>query len=349
MAYRDEEIEQVGTLVRQGVDSATICRLTAQMGMNDGRGISSRTLRNWKRDNGWKSIIGDPFAAMEIKLATLMELQEPTEREIQLIEVYSNTLIKRQVAAEDLELKKLLQKILTKERGPTDAGTASGSRKGKGRGRKNDFTGIDVDQVEKGLPDDFFHAYQWAYKNDKSLKRYVLKSRRIGFSFIIAWEALTRGIQLGRDQIFISATKRQAGIIRKHIKYFAQKIFHVKLTGTDEITATSDAGSWSFHFLAANASSVVGYGGDLYFDEFARIRNLEEILKEARPIAEEIGFRTTYCTNPSIKSHYSYRIWKGLDRGGSRDSQGQRRKSGGWAQTVCLRSEHGGRVGMPTS
>src|SRR3546814_11035166 len=66
----------------------------------------------------------------------------------------------------------------------------------------------------------------------------ILKSRQIGATYYVAFEALIDAIETGRNQIFLSASKAQAHQFRSYIVSFA-KLVGVALTG-DPMLITSD-------------------------------------------------------------------------------------------------------------
>ena len=61
--------------------------------------------------------------------------------------------------------------------------------------------------------------------------RNILKSRQIGATYYFSFEALEDAIFSGDNQIFLSASKRQAEIFKNYIVKMAREYFGVELTG----------------------------------------------------------------------------------------------------------------------
>ena len=59
----------------------------------------------------------------------------------------------------------------------------------------------------------------------------ILKSRQIGATFYFAREALVDAIKTGRNQIFLSASQRQALKFRREIAGWVKKVTGVELKG----------------------------------------------------------------------------------------------------------------------
>ncbi|MBU2647873.1 terminase family protein [bacterium] len=286
MAYSDEQIRQVRELIQKGADSATIERQT---------GVAARTQRTWRRKHGW-AVDGDVVRQIEYRIQELMLLDSPTPEQNELL----GTLIDKLGRFNE-------QKEKTEDR-RIKSTAVPGIRK-----KKNDFSGIDIDGIERPP----FFEYQQEFLDDKARDRFYLKSRQIGFSWVVAWEALEDAMMSGKNKIFISASKNQVGQIRTYVKQFSVKYYRVQLSGTDKITIINPQGDLvEFHFLSTNSTTTQSYHGDLYIDEFCWIPNLRDLLDTALAQASHKHYRITYFSTPSVKSHYSYNIWEGLDEFG---------------------------------
>ena len=286
MAHSKEIISQVEQLVKQGLDSAQIEKLT---------GIPTRTQRTWRRQYGW-DVGTDAIAQLEFKIQELLMLKDPTENQLKQL---------------DLLYEKLAKFREQNEKQAARQAKANGSNIKK---KKNSFVGISLDEIEKPP----MKLYQTEFLNAYARDRFYLKSRQIGFSYVVAWEALEDVMITGKNKIFISASKNQVGQIRTYIKQFSLKYFKVELKGTDKITIINPKGDLvEFHFLSTNSITTQSYHGDLYIDEFCWIPNLRDILDTALAQASHDRYRVTYISTPSIKSHYSYNIWEGLDEFGN--------------------------------
>ena len=231
-------------------------------------GKSSRTIRNWAAKYEWERY-SSPEVKLEKAYNLLLEKREKVESDIKLLDQYSRQL--------------------------------STLRKGEFQRRSR------IERTKAptgGTP--VFYEYQQKFLDDPHLFRFVLKSRQIGFSYVIAWEALERALREGRDQAFISASFRQTGQIRKYVKAFARKHFGLKLRGTEVIRLPNDA---EIHFLAANPATAQGFSGDIYFDEFFWVMRAREIFENAAAIATLGDYRITITSTPSVLSHYGAELW----------------------------------------
>lgn len=288
MAYSEKQVRQVEELVKQGIDSATIELKT---------GVPTRTQRLWRRKHQWV-VETDIIRQLEFRIQELMLLESPTEEQTRLLDTLLEKLGRFNSQREKAEDRRVKPKAVV------------GIRK-----KKNDFSGIEIDEIERPP----FFLYQQEFLDDHARDRFYLKSRQIGFSWVVAWEALEDAMKSGKNKIFISASKNQVGQIRTYIKQFSIKYFKVQLTGTDKITIINPEGDLvEFHFLSTNSTTTQSYHGDLYIDEFCWIPNLRDLLDTALAQASHKHYRITYFSTPSVKSHYSYNIWEGLDEFGKK-------------------------------
>lgn len=116
--------------------------------------------------------------------------------------------------------------------------------------------------------------YQLRAREQKALHkvRMILKSRQIGATYYFAFEALEDAIKTGDNQIFLSASKKQAEIFKTYITKMARQYFNVELKGNPIILSNGA----ELHFLSTNKSTAQGYHGHVYGDEFAWLRNFKE-------------------------------------------------------------------------
>jgi uncharacterized protein YjcR len=138
--------------------------------------------------------------------------------------------------------------------------------------------------------------------------RVILKSRQIGATYYFAREALLDAVETGRNQIFLSASKKQAHVFRHYIVAFAQEV-GVELTG-DPIILSNGA---ELHFLGTNARTAQSYHGNFYFDEFFWTFRFTELNKVASGMASHKKWRKTYFSTPSSVTHEAYSFWTGDD------------------------------------
>ncbi|MBU2514528.1 terminase family protein [bacterium] len=298
MAYSDETILEVGKLYKKGHNSAEIESLT---------GVSTRTQRTWRRKFKWEG--PDPFSLTEARYLRLLETGGKTPDILEEIQVLHGLILRQHVELEKLAFKQQ----------QTPGNRSDRRREERKGGRKklqvNSFEGTDLDAEKAPVWD----KYQQEFLDDESEERFVLKSRQIGFSFVVAWEALIDANETGRNQIFISASRNQVGQIRSYIVKFAKRCFGVKLTGKDVIEFTNANGDdVELRFLSTNARTAQGYHGNVYIDEICHIPKLKEVMDYALAMATLDQYRLTYFSTPSYKSHYSYNIWEGIDEFGNK-------------------------------
>ncbi|MDH5561817.1 MAG: terminase family protein, partial [Deltaproteobacteria bacterium] len=273
--------------------------------------IAPRTVRNWRIDQNWDLSQGDYVERLRAKVLLILGSENPNQGQLALAE-------------------KLNNQILSHERALAKQSQKSQANQGKG-GRhksKNSFEGINLDDIKepslgRTKPKDhkiargekpFFYRFQQAFIKDEAFVRFVLKSRQLGFSWVVAWEALWDALKTGKNKIFLSASKKQVGQIRSYIRKLAKSVFGVTLVGTDCITITNPAGEEvEFHFLSTNCVTAQSFHGDVYIDEACWIPKFRDLLDVALAMAIQDDYRVTYVSTPSTKSHHSYRIWAGLD------------------------------------
>ena len=114
-----------------------------------------------------------------------------------------------------------------------------------------------------------WHQRGWYEQRDQR-NRMILKSRQIGATWYFAREALLGALRTDidhsyqRNQIFLSASRKQALQFRNFIREAAEEV-DVELKGGDQITLSNGA---QLHFLGTSAATAQSYTGHLRFDEF---------------------------------------------------------------------------------
>lgn len=200
------------------------------------------------------------------------------------------------------------------------AGEDTPRRKG-GRKRKNDTSALTPEVFEAFAGENLFQ-YQKTLRDNKSRPvRNLLKSRQVGATWYFAWEALEDACTTGDNQIFVSASKRQAEIFRRYIVKFARELAGVELTG-NPITLSNGA---NLIFLATNASTAQGESGHYYFDEYFWVPKFQKFKDVSSAIATHDKWRQTYFSTPSAKTHDAYPFWTG-DEWKGRDKKRQAEK-----------------------
>lgn len=187
---------------------------------------------------------------------------------------------------------------------PNVANRNAGPRKKKG---KNEYTEEQLEKLQAIFLEEMF-GYQkhWYRAGKKHRIRNLLKSRQIGATYYCSREACLDGMETGRNQIFLSASKAQAHMFRQYIVAFAKEA-GIELTG-DPIVLPNGA---TFYFLGTNARTAQSYHGNLYFDEYFWTYKFQELRKVASGMAMHKKWRQTYISTPSSLSHEAYPYWSG--------------------------------------
>lgn len=178
-----------------------------------------------------------------------------------------------------------------------------------GERRKPEQNAISQEQEElliNGFLGGMFQ-YQRIWHDAKKYRiRNILKSRQIGATFYFAHEAFVDALTTGHNQIFISASKKQALQFRSYIVEYA-KTADVELKG-ETIKLPNGA---ELIFLGTNSATAQSYHGNLYFDEIFWVPKFEEMRKVASAMASQKMYRQTYFSTPSTIAHSAYAFFSG--------------------------------------
>ncbi len=160
----------------------------------------------------------------------------------------------------------------------------------------------------------------WLLTSTAFRTRMILKSRQIGATWYFARERFLVGLETGRNQIFISASRAQANIFRAYIVQWVQKVCGVSLKG-DPIVVQRGADPedqedepldpFELHFLGTNYRTAQGYHGDVIIDECFWIYGFEELFKVASAMATQKQYSITLFSTPSTLAHEAYPLWSG--------------------------------------
>lgn len=147
--------------------------------------------------------------------------------------------------------------------------------------------------------------------------RFILKSRQIGATWYFAREALIDALDTGRNQIFLSASRRQAEIFRNYIIEFVFRVTGVILKGEHLLIDRGDDEEGkplerpTMFFLGANFRTAQGEHGNFYYDECFWAQDFERIDEVASGMASQKRYRETYFSTPSTIAHGAYKKWSG--------------------------------------
>lgn len=241
--------------------------------------------------------------------------------------------------------------------------------------RKNSLTR----EQWQALLDDFHaknFAYQAAWWDQRDQRtRKILKSRQIGATWYFAREAVAKiaeAVLAGeqpRNQIFLSASKRQAMKFRREITGWVKRVTGVELKGdpilldfaaiVDEDGEPVGLEQAGLYPISTNSNTAQGESGDFYFDEFFWVHGFAQLRKVAAAMATHKIFKRTYFSTPSTKTHEAYAFWSGEEwnRGKAKAKQrafdvshkslkgGAILPDGSWCQVVTLEDAIAGGLG----
>lgn len=273
------------------------------------------TVASWKKRGDWHSaqpiqIIED---RIEVKVAGLLDKGAAmTEGDMKRIDF-----IMRQLER-CARIRKYMQTGKEGDLNPNIARRNDEPAKTKRAEKRKNFL---TDEQWDALEEDFEqwrlkHQDKWWEQRDQR-NRKLVKSRQIGATAYFSREALmkVRHSFLGgqaRNQIMMSASKRQALVFKRYIVAWVKKVTGVDLKG-DPIMLDMGEGfePVGLYFLSTNAQTAQSEHGDLYLDEFFWISGFAELKKVASAMATHKIYKRTYFSTPSTKTHEAYGFWSG--------------------------------------
>lgn len=156
----------------------------------------------------------------------------------------------------------------------------------------------------KGTPTKL-EPYQINFLNDQSKFRAIAKSRQIGYSWIISAEGLHKIIfSPGKKVNYVSINQKEASDKINYAKQFYHTIPEV--SGFKAPIYTSAEFEFSVHehpntsYLVSQPASAAIRGGekDVYFDEFAFVRDAKKLYDAAIPATTRGNSRMTVVSTP---------------------------------------------------
>lgn len=266
---------------------------------------SPRPIYYWAEKYNWRNLLNEQGIEelISLRILTLVDRENKTDQEIKELEALID---------KDLEYKKQRATLAAKNSNAAndnnqDTSLNADNKKSKSKRRKkNDISHVTPEMMQPFL--DTLFSYQLTCRENKHQKiRNILKSRQVGMTYYFAFEALEDAILTGDNQIFLSASKRQAEIFLTYIRKMALQYFDVELKG-NPIVLSNGA---ELHFLSTNKSTAQGYHGHIYGDEYAWLRNFTEFYTVASAMATHKKWRETYFSTPSSTRHEAYKFWNG--------------------------------------
>lgn len=269
-------------------------------------GLNYNTVRSWAARENWDNdpVIRRVEDHIDARLCQLIEKEKKTGADFKEID-----LLGRQI-----ERLARVRKFGEKDGNETDLNPKIANRnaKPKKEPKKNYLTKKQVELIREKIKTVFFAYQQIWYVAGVHRNRFLLKSRQIGATFFFALEALDRCLELGHNQIFISASRAQANSFREIICDFVFAHTGVQLRGDPiEITIEEAEARPKLYFLGTNAKTAQGRTGDVYIDECFWIHDFAKIKMVASAMATLKQYRRTYFSTPSTRSHPAWELWTG--------------------------------------
>ncbi|NOI79243.1 terminase [Vibrio tubiashii] len=263
-------------------------------------GVATRTIQKWISQFDWKTLRDDAPVELMLRqrIAYLMWVDQKLE-------------------CQERELKMLLEQHYKNQKSEQRSRPTGYHDDDKKRGRKSNKVKNDISGITKDMLDEYrektFFAYQkeiHQHKQDDDINeiRFYLKSRQIGLSFYFAWEAFEDAVLSGDNQVFISASKKQAYIFKNYIRRFALELADVDLKGKDDIELSNGA---NLIFASTNVATSQGFNGHMYWDEVFWIPRFGDLDDYAGGMSIQAQYRTTYISTPSTMAHEAYPKWSG--------------------------------------
>lgn len=274
--------------------------------------VPEGTIASWKNRDGWdaSSSLQRVEGVLEARIITLIwkGLKEGRDfKEIDLLGRQMVTIARvRKFEGEGGHTGHLNDKV------------ANRNAKEKAKARRNVLTEEQLEVLlQRHLDEMFGYQHEWHVQRQQR-HRMILKSRQIGATFYFAREALLYAMETGNNQIFLSASKRQAHVFRKYIIDFVKLTVGVDLTGEEIMLDRGDDPETglprprpTLYFLGTNSRTAQSNNGDLYFDEFFWVHGFKTLEDVASGMASHKQYRLTYFSTPSSITHEAYPFWTG--------------------------------------
>lgn len=264
--------------------------------------IPVSTISSWKERDKWDDIapVGRVELALESRLILLIAKEQKSGADFKEIDLLGRQMekvarVKKYSFGEGNETD-LNPKIKNRNSGPRKTGD------------KNPISEEQQELLINGFLEGMFNYQRtWFDAGKKHRIRNILKSRQIGATYYFAHEALVDALVTGRNQIFLSASKKQALQFRSYITAYARKTADVELKG-ETILLPNGA---ELIFLGTNSATAQSYHGNLYFDEIFWVPKFAEMRKVAAAMASQKQYRQTYFSTPTTISSDAYQFWSG--------------------------------------
>lgn len=267
--------------------------------------VKPSTIHSWKRRGKWDetSPVDRVEAVLEARLMLLIAKPEKEGCDYKEIDLLGRQLERT------ARVKKYSGGGNEADLNPAVANRNKGPRKAPA---KNEISEEAAEKLREAFLDRMFgHQKHWYRAGMVERIRNLLKSRQIGATYYFAHEALVDAIDTGRNQIFLSASKKQAHQFKSYIQDFARESADVELKGENLKLTLPDGRSPELIFLGTNSRTAQSYHGNLYVDEYFWIPKFQELRKVASGMASQKQYRQTYFSTPSSLTHEAVPFWDG--------------------------------------
>lgn len=164
---------------------------------------------------------------------------------------------------------------------------------------------ISRDLLEKVLDPSYgLYAYQTEFLQSEDRFRCILKARQTGFSFV-AGLAVLLGASAGRPQVVVSASETQAKIILGYVRHHASRLG--VMLEEDKSNSVKILGT-NVQVVSTNFRTGQGFPGDVWFDEFAWVRNQDMLFSAIAPSITAVGGRITVFSTPFLPGSMFWKI-----------------------------------------
>lgn len=299
--------------------------------------VKYKTLTSWKSRDKWDEatpvqIVED---RLEAKIATYLDKEPFTEGDMKRVDFLTRQMERTARIRKYGESGK--ESDLNPKIGKRNDDAAKAKR---ARTRNNHLTREDW----QALLDDFHarnfdHQARWWLRRDQRTRK-ILKSRQVGATWYFAREAMAKigeAVMDGeqpRNQLFLSASKRQAMKFRREIVGWVKRVTGVELRGdpimldfgglVDGEGEEIELDPVALYPMSSNSKTAQGESGDFYFDEFFWAAGFAELRKVAAAVATHKIYKRTYFSTPSTKTHGAYAFWSGEEWNDGRAKDKQR-------------------------
>ena len=247
--------------------------------------IPASTIASWKEREKWDDLapVGRVERTLESRLNLLILKDNKSGSDYKEIDLLSR----------QMERMARVKKYSFGDGNETDLNPKLKNRN-TGERRKPEQNAISQEQEElliNGFLGGMFQYQRIWHDAKKHRIRNILKSRQIGATYYFAHEAFIDALTTGHNQIFLSASKKQALQFRSYI---------VKLPNGAELI-----------FLGTNSATAQSYHGNLYFDEIFWVPKFDVMRKVASGMAAQKMYRQTYFSTPTTIAHPAYAFFSG--------------------------------------